>query len=124
MYFCEGQIQIGEFTENFIMSLEVWSLDEYKAQWSEGLERLKTHGQTCLVANLQEIDSCFIDWWILYREGDIVYVQNELIAGEYLHSVLKGMPFDQETCYSFIEPRCVVTEDGDKISEWSFRMNS
>ena len=120
--FCEGEVRIGEFIESFKMALGSWSLEEYKQQWHEGLERLKNHDQSCLIANIQEFENSLVDWWILYKEGNTVYVQNELMAGDCLQAFLTRGEFNRETCYDFIEPRQTVTKDGEKISEWSFEL--
>jgi len=118
--FCKGQICIGKYKEDFEMALDFWSLDEYRQQLHEGLERLKDHNQSCLITNFETTRTPMIDWWILYKVGSTVYVQNELIAGDCLQTFLNRGEFNRETCYDFIEPRQTVTEDGEKISEWSF----
>ncbi len=55
-----------------------------------------------------------VAWWIMYREGDDVYVQNRLLFMDNLSS-----PFLEENLYSYIKSRETVNEDGcEIISEW------
>ncbi len=120
---CVGEIKIGDFRETFIMPLDWWTVGDYETQWLEGIERIKHCDESCLVTTIQDLKKIpLIDWWILYKVGSTVYVQNELIAGDCLQTFLNRGEFNRETCYDFIEPRQTVTEDGEKISEWSFEL--
>ena len=49
-----GEIIIGDFRESFIISLEYWSLEDYKRQWAEGFKRIQTHDESCLVSSVQD----------------------------------------------------------------------
>lgn len=44
-----GKITIGDFWESIFMSFDNWTIEEYKQQWKDGLERIKTHDTSCLV---------------------------------------------------------------------------
>lgn len=118
---CVGEIQINEFKETFDMPTEWWSVEDYKQQWLEGLERIKTHNSSCLVATIQDPTKApWVNMWVLYKEHDVVYIQNFLLQGKLFIKDLKKMPFTRETCYNFIDPRETLDSDGiTKISEWS-----
>ena len=120
--FCKGRIRIGTYKEDFEMALDFWSLDEYRQQWREGLERLKDHDQSCLITNFEMTRTPMIEWWILYKVGNTIYAQNELVTPNFFESFFARGEFNSQTCYDFIGPRQIVTEDGEKISEWSFEV--
>lgn len=106
----KGQITIGDFQESFYMPVDSWSIPEYKKQWKEGLERIKTHDSSCLVVN----SIGYIEFWSLYREGEKIFIHNNC-----LFERPKGLPrFDINTCYLYVIPRETIDEDGNKISEW------
>lgn len=51
---CIREIQIGDFKETFEMPLEYWTIYDYEKQWQEGIERIRTHDQSCLVYEIQD----------------------------------------------------------------------
>jgi hypothetical protein len=52
--YCYGKIFIGDdFCETIIPAIGYWSANDYKKQWQEGLERIRTHDSSCLVASIQ-----------------------------------------------------------------------
>ena len=120
---CIGEIQIGDFKETFEMPLEYWTIEDYQKQWRAGIERIKTHDNSCLVTELQDPNKApRAIIWELYKEGDKVYIQNRLLYGRLFHKLLKKRPFTVETCYDFISPR-ETESDGDPISEWVIDLN-
>ncbi|MBS1987325.1 hypothetical protein JST99_05335 [Candidatus Dependentiae bacterium] len=117
---CIGKITIGDFQETFRMQLEYWTVKDYEKQWQEGIERIKTHDQSCLVFQMQDPNRApWANSWILYKDGDIVHIQNTLLHGKRFSKMLKKESFTIQSCYSFITPRQTVDEEGGmKISEW------
>lgn len=115
-----GKITIGDFQEKFHMPLDSWTIDEYKQQWKEGLERIKTHDSSCLIVTMskQKTDP-FILIWVLYKVNNNIFIQNQLLVNEILKEISTDLPpYDEKTCYQYITPRETISEDGDKISEW------
>jgi|GEM_PF-1344240 len=111
-----GQLKINEDEENFCSPLDLWSINDYEKQWQEGLERIKTHDQSCLVVRIgNPIDNRFIEWWVLYKRRNKVYLQNHIIFGDIYEERIGNKEFNRETCYDFIHPRRIVS--GGKISE-------
>jgi hypothetical protein len=52
-------------------------------------------------------------WWVLYRDGDSVHVQNQLLIFENLMAA-----FEEEEPWKSIGPRKILSEEGLAISEW------
>lgn len=122
-----GQITIGDFKESFIMPLDSWTIEEYKQQWREGLERIKTHNSSCLIATLSGLkrDYPFIILWALYKENDTIFIQNKLLFDEIFEQISQGLPpFNSKTCYLYLLPRKTTSSSGNKISEWKTNLNA
>lgn len=117
----EGKITIGDFCETIIVPIEYWTREDYERQWKEGIERLKKHNTSCLVVTAfdKNTGGPFVDWWQLYRIEDTVFIQNGWLMLEAYQEVVGDAPFTHDTCYNFVEPRVILTEDGDRPSEWS-----
>lgn len=115
-----GQIKIGTaFKENFLMPLNLWSIKDYKIQWEQGLKRILVKNKSCLIISAQDFDkNPFINWWILYKKQDKIFIQNSLLFEENFKRLVHGS-FDLNSCYSFIPKRKITNEDGYKISEWN-----
>ena len=115
-----GKIKIGDYSESIYIPVDFWSIEDYKKQWTEGLQRLKTHDKSCLVVTIHDSNiRPFIDMWVMYKIDDMVYVQNKRYMSEIYGELVGGKPFHSDTCYDFIKQRKTMTEDGYKISEWS-----
>lgn len=114
-----GQIQINDFREKFVMSVARWSIEDYKRQWREGLERIKTYDISMLVTHVQNplaipgLEQPLIVSWPLYKIRDKIFIRNRLDISEEFLKKLALRPFTVDTCYEFIEPR-----KEDKVSEW------
>lgn len=123
-----GQIVIGDFTERFDIPIDSWSIEQYKQQWKEGIKRLEKHDYSCLVVTAQNLRyNPLIETWVLYKERDMVFIQNELLNREIIkeyHLSLDLSVFNDKTCYQFVTyPRETITEDGTKISEWKISVD-
>lgn len=123
----EGRITIGDFIEKFLMPLDSWSLEKYKQQWQEGLERIKRHNSSCLVSSVQNLKSNHpsIEMWSLYKEEKTIFIINNLLIDETMEDrLLKLSEFNHTTCYQFIDlQRQTITEDGHKISTWQISVD-
>lgn len=116
---CTGEIQIGNFKETFEMPLDFWTIEDYEKQWDEGIERLKTYDRSCLVAEVQDpIKRPRASLWVLYREEDEVYIQNNLLFGKRFAKMLAKKTFNIQTCYDFTIPRSVSKDEEYPVSEW------
>jgi hypothetical protein len=102
-----GEIIIGSFRERFAAH---WRDEEdpsaIVAEWTESLQRL-TAGDSAVALRT---DPRFA--WLLYRDGQKVYVQQQLLAQTWDGSL------DAHGNIASVPPRRVLTEEGAKISEW------
>ncbi|MEV7179976.1 hypothetical protein [Kitasatospora sp. NPDC093679] len=115
-----GRIRIGDFAESFRVNLEYWSGSDYRSSWLKAIDMLEESesSTSCLVVSLADPESsAFAFCWPLYREGEVVFVQNSMILFEELSD-----PFEMDRPWLSVQPRNVVDEDGNRISEWSTSM--
>ena len=115
---CKGEIQINKYIESFWMFLDTWKIRDYEQQWKEGLERIKTHDTSCLIASVNKIKTDpYVNMWVLYKDGKTIYIQehhlNDIGYGD---KDLKG--FNIENCYSYIYPRAPFKDDAFNAQEW------
>jgi hypothetical protein len=123
-----GQVTIGDFKENFTIPLDTWTLENYEQQWKEGLERIKTHDVSCLVVTVQNLSTNpLVELWTLYKQSNKIYIHNQLLNNAIMKELnfpYKLAEFNSVNCYDFINyPRETVSEDGEKISEWTITTN-
>ena len=117
----EGILRINDFEEYLYLSVDWWQVDDYLLQWKEGFERLLSYDTSCLIVDINDpcLNRKFVDWWLLYKVGDKVHIQNQLVIGEIYEKQIGDKPFNLQTCYDFIPDRGEpYDEDGNKISEW------
>lgn len=60
---------------------------------------------------------------MLYREGNIVFVNNCWLTIDSVGEKFKEIPFTTDSCFQYIEPRTTHTPDGDKIETWTFEVD-
>lgn len=120
-----GEIIINDFKERFDIPLDWWSMQDYEHQWREGLERIKTHDSSCLIARIRDPNKGpFVDWWLLYKEGEHICIRNEVLFGEEYINLIGSGSFTVENCYDFIPekgPR--ELSNGLQISEWKVELD-
>lgn len=110
-----GSIELGDFREHFLASLEFWRAEDYERQWREALGRVLAGAETsCLITSIRDPAVAFgVAWWPLHVTGDVVRVQNAIRFFEHL-----DRPFDPRDPYPSVPPRRTTSEDGEPISEW------
>ena len=111
-----GIIKIGDFEEQFIASLDFWSLSDYRNHWFTALNRFKNGEVTSsLITSLTEPENAnFITWWPIYKVKNILYFQNQILFMADLNQT-----FCLETPFLHIPERETHTDTGEFISEWS-----
>lgn len=113
-FLARGQITIGNFTEEFECAIHYWDKERYMNQWVEGCNKICKEPKSALMTSIHEpVQANFMVWWVMYRESNNVYIQNQLLFMENLSS-----PFQEENIYEHISDRETVNEDGLEISEW------
>jgi hypothetical protein len=115
-----GLVQIGDFEERFIASLNFWSTNDYRKQWDQAIKRLSDgNPQSCLITSLTNPHRAnFINWWLVYHVGEMFYFQNQILFMAKL-----AVPFDPNNPFRHIPPRKTITEDNYSISEWKLPAN-
>jgi hypothetical protein len=110
-----GEIALDDFVEHFESPLTFWDVDRYENQWREGIERLLGGApKSCLITSMLEPKyEHFGTWWVLYRDGQRVVVQNQLLLLDVF-----GSDFDPDQPYDCIRDRISLSADGEPISEW------
>ncbi|ARD61539.1 hypothetical protein Y71_16990 [Kosakonia radicincitans DSM 16656] len=115
-----SSIIINDFKEKLYLPLAYWDVETYKRNWLNSLEEgfYKKNHSALAVSMYEPSKVNFIFTWVLYYEGQNVYVQNNVI---FLDKCDKFIP---ENINEFIELRAIYDEDGMKISEWVTDMKS
>jgi len=124
---CVGEIGIGDFKESFVMPLNWWTIEDYKKQWQEGVERIKHHNSSCLVTTVQNLDTApFVNWWVLYKNKKIIVVYNQILLNKILEKSKsknkKLSNFNTQTCYTYISPKKLFSKPNEKISKWEIEL--
>ena len=111
-----GEIIIDGYKETFEMPVEFWTLEDYKKQWAEGLEKIKIENKSCLVARIEGENGkpSQIEWWLLYRKDKKIFIRNQLMLSDNLKEYVGDHPFTPENCYQFIKPMSRSKE----VSTW------
>jgi len=114
------QIEINNFSERFPAPLTVWDVERYKQQWEEAIACILVgEAKNYLVTGLRDpCGSDFISLFALYREGDEVFIQNQIILCEGNEEKIAKMDL-----LDLVEERETHTEDGEEISEWKVSIN-
>lgn len=110
-----GRIILATDHDLFEADLSFWTREQYESSWHANIERiLDGADHAALITSISDPASAnFIFWWPLYREGETVLVQNQLLFLDELRR-----PFDPASPWDFVPPRETTDEDGNRISEW------
>ncbi|WHT18409.1 hypothetical protein N8J89_35730 [Crossiella sp. CA-258035] len=112
-----GEIVVDDFRESFHMSADYWGAEEYVQSWRRSFEVLLSgeEARSCFVSSITDPENTnFIMMWPLHRRGDLVFVQNSILFLAELEE-----PFSALEPWRSVGPRETVSEDGDRVSEWS-----
>jgi len=111
-----GKIHIGNYVETFVSSLAVWGREQYRASWTQALQRVADGvGPAALITSYvkPKLPDDFLIWWPLYPVGETVYVRNELLFYRQLRT-----PFSLDHPWESVRERQVTNAEGIRISEW------
>ena len=116
----EGEITINDHSESLYMALDWWSVNDYKEQWSTAIARLRTQENSCFIATIHDPRlRPYIDWWLLYKENNQVFIRNSILFGQLYNDVIGIKPFTKNTCFQYIPAKTPgKQEDGTCVSEW------
>lgn len=110
-----GRIYIDKFKEDFMLSLEFWSIEDYKKQWNLALKHLTISKQSCFVTS---VNSTNIQMWVLYKKRTIIYVQFASIDNKDANYLIIS------NCFSLIPSQKTKSIDNEKISEYKIHFSS
>ncbi|MBA3537475.1 hypothetical protein H0X48_05785 [Candidatus Dependentiae bacterium] len=114
-----GKITIGDFDERFGIALEYWTLEDYKRQWRDGLERINTHDKSCFVTYVQDPEkSPFLNWWNLYKVGNKIIIRNQILFAHLYSNKIGDKRFTPNNCYDFLDERIMPEPDEPMPAEW------
>jgi hypothetical protein len=115
-----AKITIGDFDETFNLRLGWWKIKDYESQWHTGIEHLKNYNRSCLITDISDPSYYpFVNWWLLYKEDDVIYIRNEILYDEYYEETIGKKEFTKQNCYDFIGPKKPrLIEEGRMASEW------
>ncbi|AKJ10427.1 hypothetical protein ABB07_10465 [Streptomyces incarnatus] len=103
------------------MDLTYWGVERYQASWVRALKVLEgaDDAVSCLISSITDpANSNFVFCWPLYRSGSVVHIQNSII---FLEGIAEDFTPDEP--WNFVEPRSMINEDGNEISEWQTNMD-
>lgn len=109
-----GEIRIGAFRESFRSDLSFWTRADYEGQWRRAAQQLSSLAKAALITSMGDPASAvFLRWWAMYRSGDVVFFQDQLVFFREL-----GRPFDPLKTGPLVRERRTIAE-GTAISEWT-----
>ena len=111
-----GRLVLGEMEEAFESSLGFWRPDDYRRHWRDAVARtLSGAERSALVTSMENPTTAnFIRWWPMYRTGDTVHFQEQI-----LFLAETDEPFRLDEPFASVRRRTTISDDGDKVSEWS-----
>lgn len=116
VFYREFRIKLGDFEELLLAPLDYWSVKTYQTHWEEQLHDFVTNNldKIFLITEMHDPATAnFIRWWIIYRQGENVCFQEEIV---FMNELKDG--FSLDNAISLIPPHQNIDEDGDEISEW------
>jgi hypothetical protein len=115
-----GIIVLGDSTEEFLANLHEWTQAEYREQWRRSIRSLIAGQKRAVLITTfsSPTVASHLEWWALYREGEEVFAQNQLLFFDGLED-----EFDASRAVDFLRERQTENEEGLAISEWSVSMH-
>jgi CdiI N-terminal domain len=115
-----GELTMGQSTEGFYSSLYQWSTQNYEKQWSDAIRVLLGGAlkAALIVEYLSPDVASQLEWWAMYREGEVVYFQHQLVFYRQLTN-----PFSLDAPFASLRDRQTINQEGQQISEWSVSLS-
>jgi len=109
---------LGDDWESFLAPLgHPWARADYERHWLEAARRLVDGAERTAF-----FTQAFWMWWAMWREGEDVYVHEQILPAE-RYAALGPGPLDLTRApYALLGPRETHTKEGQAISEWRSRM--
>jgi carotenoid cleavage dioxygenase-like enzyme len=110
-----GRLVLGESTEDFLANLSLWGKSDYESHWIRELKALYNGSpKVALIVSYDDPRAATnMELWRVYRDGEFVRFQNQLLP-------YSNLPheFDVTEISQSIQDWIVVTAEGNRISEW------
>jgi hypothetical protein len=115
-----GSLMMGDSNERFCSSLYRWSQRDYESQWRQAINVLLNESfKAALIVEYTGTDaSSHLEWWPMYKVGDSVYLQNQLLFYNQL-----PQPFSLDRPFMYLRNRETTDQAGRPISEWLVRLS-
>ena len=115
----KGLIVLGDSSEEFLANLGDWSQEDYQSQWRDSIHSLVDGGNKAVLITTYSspVIASHLEWWALYREGEDIFVQNQLLFFEGIED-----RFRPSQAVQFLKERETENEEGVSISEWKISM--
>jgi CdiI N-terminal domain len=115
-----GLLTMGNLKERFCSSLYHWSKRDYESQWRHAINVLLNESfKAALIVEYTGTDaSSHLEWWPMYKVGDAVYLQNQLLFYNQLPE-----PFSLDRPFIYLRNRETTDQAGRPISEWLVRLS-
>jgi hypothetical protein len=104
-----GRTTLGAYAEGFVAPVGTWTRTDYERQWVEAARRLLGPA-----ARAAFFTAAFRFWWVMWREGEVIFVHEEFLTPERL----AGVADSGAAPYHLIGDRRTHSLDGAPISEW------
>jgi hypothetical protein len=110
-----GMLVLGKTMEEFLANLGAWNKNDYRSHWLTELKALVNgRSNAVLIVDYNDpAESSNLEVWKLYRNGEQVYFQNQLLFCDALPPT-----FVVSEIASVAGERKTENEDGDRFSEW------
>lgn len=110
--FYRGVLQLGNFTEEFLAAASLWKAERYRRQWREAARSLAGGAErVAFITSFVHPDAVNV-LWPAWREGGLVYIQNQLSLPENRRGLL-----DPDSPALQVGDRAFQTANGP-IPEW------
>jgi CdiI N-terminal domain len=111
-----GILWLGKTFEGFLANLSIWDKSAYESHWRRELMALfKGSPKVALIVTFGDREfASYIEIWRLYRDGEWVHFQNQLL----FYSSLPP-EFQVSAISQYIDDRKEVNDEGNRISEWN-----
>lgn len=108
-----GRVDLGDYSERFTAPLGLWQRADYERHWLDAARRLL--GESDRTAFFTW---AYGMWWTMWREGNRVFVHEELMVPERYSG-----PYDGVVPYHIIGDRVTDCEHEHPISEWEIALD-
>lgn len=113
--FVKSCIVINDFSEDFLLPISYWDIDDYQKYWKKSIDNMVNHNQNKAILftsmyNLKKTN--FIHSWIIYKEERKAIIQNKILFKD------DYIKFNINELLNEVPNREIYSDSGQKISEW------